>query len=121
MAVLSTIVRSNTATSDEHGEHKAHALVSYILLTIGLFTGVPLLIGAIWAMFNKSAAYGSVYHSHFVNATRIFWWSLFWCIIGAMLLFVGIGFVIWGIVWLWALYRVVNGLIKILSDESYPL
>jgi len=110
-----------TAASASSNEYKTHALIAYILLTIGLFTAIPLLFGAIWAMINKGSARGTLYHSHLVNVTRVFWWSLFWTIIGALFIVVGIGFVIWCVTWLWALYRVVNGLAKILADELYPV
>ena len=102
-------------------EYKAHALIAYILLSVGLFTGVPLLIGAIWAMIKKSGSIGTIYHSHLVNVTRIFWWSLFWCIIGSILTFIAIGYAIFAITWIWALYRVIDGLAKILVDEAYPV
>ena len=117
MSALAT----TTSTSSGSSEYKSHVLVSYILLAIGLFTAIPLLIGAIWAMIKKSGAYGTIYHSHLVNATRVFWWSLFWTISGALLIVVGVGYLIWCAAWLWALYRVVNGLAKVLADESYPL
>ena len=111
-----------TTSNIGSSEHKTHALVSYILLAIGLFTAIPLLFGAVWAMIKKSAAYGTIYHSHLVNATRVFWWSLFWSVIGFCLIpAIGIGFLIWCITWLWVLYRVVDGLAKILSDEPYPV
>lgn len=116
---MSVLMTSTSTVSSS--EHKTHALVSYILLAIGLFTAIPLLFGAVWAMVKKKAAYGTIYHSHLVNATRVFWWSLFWTIIGAFLTVVGIGYLIWCVTWLWVLYRVVNGLVKVLADESYPL
>jgi len=112
---------TTTSTSTSSNEYKAHALVSYILLTIGLFTAIPLLFGAIWAMIKKKGAYGTIYHSHLVNATRVFWWSLFWTIVGALFASVGVGFIIWAIAWVWVLYRLVDGLVKILSDEQYPV
>lgn len=110
-----------TTSTNRSGEYKTHALVSYILLAIGLFTAIPLLFGAVWAMITKKAALGTVYHSHLVNATRVFWWSLLWTIIGVVLIPIVIGFAIWAITWLWVLYRVVDGLAKILSDEPYPV
>ncbi len=110
-----------TTSNVTSSEYKTHALVSYILLALGLFTAIPLLFGAIWAMIKKSGAYGTIYHSHLVNATRIFWWSLFWTIIGAILIPVAIGFAVWGITWLWVLYRLVDGFAKILSDQPYPV
>lgn len=84
----------NITSSASSNEYKAHALLSYILLAIGLFTAIPLLFGAIWAMIQKKSAYGTIYHSHLVNATRVFWWSLCWMIVGAIFSAVGIGFVI---------------------------
>lgn len=117
MSALITTTSSGIGSS----EHKTHALVSYILLAIGLFTAIPLLFGAIWAMIKKKGAYGTLYHSHLVNATRIFWWSLFWTIIGAIFAVIFIGYAIWAVTWLWVLYRLVNGFAKILSDEPYPI
>lgn len=116
---MSVLMTSTAATGSN--EYKTHALLSYILLTIGLFTAIPLLFGAIWAMIKKRSAYGTIYHSHLVNATRVFWWSLFWTIVGAILVPIGVGFVIWCVAWLWALYRVVDGLVKVMSDEHYPV
>ncbi|MFQ3245225.1 MAG: putative membrane protein [Arenicella sp.] len=117
MSALAT----TTSTTSSSSEYKGHALVSYILLAIGLFTAIPLLLGAIWAMIQKKGARGTIYHSHLVNATRIFWWSLFWTIIGAVFIVIGVGYLIWCVTWLWVLYRVVNGLVKALSDEPYPV
>ena len=117
---MSAII-TTTSTTGSINEYKTHALVSYILLTIGLFTAIPLLFGAIWAMIQKKGAYGTIYHSHLVNATRMFWWSLFWTITGVILIPVIIGFAILGITWLWVLYRLVDGFVKILSDERYPV
>ena len=116
---MSTLITTTSVSGSS--EHKTHALISYILLAIGLFTAIPLLFGAIWAMVKKKAAYGSIYHSHLVNATRVFWWSLFWTVVGALLIVVFIGYLVWVAAWLWALYRIVNGLAKILSDEPYPI
>ena len=114
-----TVVVSKSASYDS--DSKSHALVSYILMGIGLFTAIPMLIGAVWAMFTRSGARGTIYHSHYTNAIRVFWWSLFWTIIGFILIFVLVGYAILGIVWLWALYRLVYGLAKIIADEPYPL
>lgn len=115
---MSTIIDHDTP---HDSESKTHALIAYILMTIGLFTAVPILIGAIWAMFKRRDAAGTVYHSHYTNAIRTFWWSLLWTIIGGILVYFVIGFAVLGIAWLWALYRMINGLVKIMADEAYPL
>jgi uncharacterized membrane protein len=100
---------------------KSHAIVAYVLLIAGLFTAIPILIGAVWAMVKKSSAIGTIYHSHYVNATRTFWWTLFWTILGCILAPVGIGLLMLGGVWVWAFYRLVKGFAEITSDQAYPL
>ncbi len=110
-----------TTVSPAMSEYKTHALIAYILFTVGLFTAIPILIGAVWAMIKKKGALGTPYHSHLVNTTRVFWWSIFWTILGAILAPFIIGFGVWAIAWLWALYRMINGFAKILSDQPYPI
>lgn len=64
---------SELITKSDYGEHKTNALISHILVVIGLFIAIPSLIGAVWAMLKKKSAQGSLYHSHLVKVTRIFW------------------------------------------------
>ena len=111
---------NNTSTVGD-SQRREHALIAYILLTIGLFTAIPVLIAAIWAMIKKGDSYGTIYHSHLVNTTRVFWWSLLWTIIGCLTLVIGIGFLVLAATWVWAFYRTVNGLAKVLGDQAYPL
>ncbi|MFT6407348.1 MAG: putative membrane protein [Arenicella sp.] len=115
---MNAVINTSSVVSSEY---KTHALVSYILLALGLFTAIPLLFGAIWAIIKKKGALGTIYHSHLVNITRIFWWSLLWLIIGGILTTILVGFAILGIAWLWGIYRVLNGFIKILADQPYPI
>lgn len=108
-------------TLSRGGDAKTHAMVAYFLMVLGLFTAIPILLGAIWAMVKKKAARGTIYHSHYVNATRTFWWSIFWTVLGCIFLVAGIGVIMLGITWLWVLYRLIRGLATITSDEVYPL
>ena len=115
---MSTTVNNSVL---DHSEQKTHALVSYILLAIGLFTAIPMLFGGIWAMIKRSSAAGTIYHSHYTNAIRTFWWTLAWTIVGIISIFILVGYAVLCITWLWALYRLVMGFSKILADEPYPL
>jgi len=108
-------------TVPHSGSLKTHALIAYFLLAIGLFTGIPMLFGGVWAMFTRRRALGSVYHSHYTNAIRTFWWTLFWTVIGVILILALVGYLILGAVWIWALYRLINGFAKIIADEPYPV
>ncbi len=119
---MNTVMEGSSNHSAEHSSApKTHALVAYFLMIIGLFSAIPILLGAIWAMIKKKSARGTIYHSHYINATRTFWWSLFWTVIGCVLIPAGIGLLILAITWVWILYRLVRGLATITSDETYPL
>ena len=111
---------SNHISSDS-SDAKTHALVAYILILVGMFTAIPMLIGAVWAMVKRRDALGTIYHSHYSNAIRVFWYTVAWTIVGAILIFAVVGYAILALVWLWALYRLINGLVKISADEGYPL
>ena len=115
---MSTTIHQTTI---DNSDAKTHAIVSYVLLIIGLFTAIPMLFGGIWAMVKRGDALGTIYHSHFTNAIRTFWWTLAWTIIGFILIVIGVGYLILCATWLWALYRIVNGFAKITSDVAYPL
>ena len=61
--------------------------------------------------------------SHFSWQIRTFWWSVLWCVLGALLFITIIGIVIawplWAVAWLWALYRVIKGWIKL--NDAKPV
>lgn len=115
---MSKVIDHSLSTDSEA---KTHAIIAYALLALGMFTAVPMLIGAIWAMIKRKTALGTIYHSHYTNSIRIFWWTLFWTIIGCILIFVVVGWGILAAVWIWALYRIINGFGKITADTIYPL
>ena len=114
---MNTVIDSSAVQASDA---KTHALIAYFLMVLGLFTAIPILLGAIWAMVKKKAALGTLFHSHYVNATRTFWWSLFWMVIGCITIPAGIGILILGLTWVWVLYRLIRGLALITSDEAYP-
>lgn len=121
---MTSIIDSNDSSGERphsSSDSKTHALIAYVLMTIGFFTAIPMFVGAIWAMFTRKNAHGTLYHSHYTNAIRVFWWSLLWAIIGWATAVFMVGFAILGIAWLWGIYRIIYGLAKIMADEPYPL
>jgi uncharacterized membrane protein len=98
---------------------KTNALISYILMAIGIFTGIFWFIGAIWAMVKKEDAINTPYYDHYTNIIRTFWWGLLWTVIGIVtwMLFIG-GFIVF-IAWMWSIYRIIKGLARITSNKPY--
>jgi uncharacterized membrane protein len=80
----------------------------YLLYAVALFTGVPMFIGVIIAYITRPPR-GTLFRSHFDWAITTFWVTLILGIIGAILTWILIGWLILGILWLWTLYRIVRG------------
>lgn len=98
---------------------KNHALISYIFMVIGIFTGFFWILGAIWAMVKKDEARNTPYYDHYSNIISTFWWGLLWTGIGIVTWVLVVGIFITFIAWVWAVYRVVKGLARITSDQPY--
>lgn len=98
---------------------KNNALASYVLMAIGIFTGIFWFIGAIWAMVKKEDAINTPYYDHYTNIVKTFWWGLLWTVIGILtwMMFIG-GFIVF-IVWIWSIYRIIKGLARITSNKPY--
>jgi uncharacterized membrane protein len=95
------------------------ALIVYILYLVGYLTGgVIWLIGVIIAHVQIGHA-DPVLASHYRFQIRTFWIGLAYMIAGFLLMFILIGFVIWGWLFLWSLVRNIKGLL--LLNEGRPI
>ncbi|CUS48703.1 MAG: putative membrane protein [Idiomarinaceae bacterium HL-53] len=98
---------------------KSNAMIAYALMVAGLFTGIFWFIGAFWAWFKRNEAVGTIYHSHLQNIVATFWWGLLWVAIGLVLMLVLIGYLVLFAAYIWMIFRLINGISKILSNEAY--
>jgi uncharacterized membrane protein len=98
---------------------KNNALIAYILMCLGAFTGLFWLAGAIWAMLKKADAKGTIFADHYSNITKTFWWGLGFSLLGFVLIFVAVGYLVLLAVWVWSVFRIVKGLVQITSNKSY--
>lgn len=95
-------------------------LAVYILYAVGVFTGLPALIGIIINHVKVGDTVGTVYRSHFSWQMRSFWWSVLWGFVGWITLFIGVGFIVLGLNWLWLVYRLVRGFLNWNDGKPMP-
>lgn len=100
---------------------KTAALVSYLCLVAGYFTGLFWLIGGIWAIVKRGDCEGTRYTGHLNNAISVFWWGAGLCVIGVVTVHIIIGFFILLFTFIWSVYRLVKGLALLTSNKPYPL
>ena len=111
--------RPETAvTQGTAGRAAAHA--TYALYAVALFTGVPWLLGAILAYVARGNA-EPLYASHLTYSIRTFWWTLLWGIVGTITTFILIGWAILGILWLWHVWRITRGWLRLADGRLAPL
>lgn len=89
----------------------------YALYLVSLFTAVPAFLGVVVAYLRRGAARGTIYESHYRHAIRTFWWGLFWLVVGLVLQFLLVGYVILGLLWLWFMWRTCKGWLVLIDDR----
>ncbi|MFZ4650336.1 MAG: DUF4870 family protein [Rubrivivax sp.] len=92
-------------------------LAVYVLQALSLFFGVSALVAIIINYVKRDDVAGTVYQSHFDWQIRTFWWGLLWLCVGAVLAILMVGFIVLFGVWLWFVYRVVKGFLKLTEGK----
>lgn len=94
--------------------------VLYGLYAIHWLTGgITGLVAIIINYVKRADVVGTRYQAHFEWQIRTFWRALILYLIGFALIFVGVGFFILGLVWVWTLYRIIKGWLYL--NDNKPL
>ena len=104
-------------TPEELAGLKTVTMAVYILQALSFLWGITALIGLIINYVKREDARGTVYESHFNWQIRSFWWALLWAVIGLLLAILLVGFVVLFVAWIWMIYRVVKGFLKLTEGK----
>lgn len=105
-------------TTEQLAGLKQITLVVYVLQALGYLTGGLTAIAAIIINYvKKPDVAGTLYESHFEWQIRTFWWGLVWGVVGFVLMFVAVGFFVWFAAWIWMIYRVVKGWLRLTENQ----
>lgn len=101
-------------------QNKSITQVIYGLYAAGYFTGGLTSIAAIIMNYVKrDDVAGTLYESHFRWQIRTFWFSLLWGAISTILTFIVIGIIGWIALFVWGIYRIVVGWLRL--SEGKPM
>jgi len=95
-------------------------VVAYALYAVGLF---GLLLPSVFALvlnYQRRDRSGPCYGSHHRWMIRTFWWGIFWGVLGLLLFFVLIGYVVLVGLSVWWVYRVIRGALALADEEPMP-
>ena len=99
--------------------NKGNANLVYILYLASLVIGVTGIVGVVMAYLGKDEA-DPVTKSHYLNQIHIFWKALAFSLIGLVLMFVLIGFLVFIATAIWYIIRTVKGMQLLAKGEPYP-
>ena len=99
---------------------KTIATVVYALHVAGFFTGIAWIVAIVMNYVKLDDARGTWLESHFRWQIRTFWWGLLWAAIGALTVFVLIGFAILFADAVWIIYRIVKGWLNLAENKPLP-
>ena len=99
---------------------KTLTIVVYALQGLGFFNGITWIVAVIINYVKRDDVKGSWLESHFSWQIRTFWWGLLWGAIGALLMFVLVGFAVWFAAAVWIIYRIVKGWLYLNENKPLP-
>jgi uncharacterized membrane protein len=109
---------ASAKSPEELGSLKTITMVVYALQALSFLWGVTAIVGIIINYVKREDAAGTVYQSHFDWQIRTFWFGLLWGVVGFLLIFaLGLGFLILFVAWVWMIYRVVKGWLKLTEGK----
>ncbi len=93
----------------------------YILYALSYFTGITAIVGIVINYVKREEAAGTWLESHFRWQIRTFWFGLLWAVIGAMTVFVAVGFAVLFANFVWIIYRIVKGWLNLNDNKPMPV
>lgn len=106
-------------TADELNHLKTVTTAVYVLQALSFLWGLTAIVAVIVNYVKREDVKGTLFESHFDWQIKSFWWSLLWLVVGTVLMIVGVGFIILFAAWVWMIYRVVKGWLKL--SEGKPV
>jgi uncharacterized membrane protein len=99
---------------------KTLTAVVYGLQAAGFVIGITWIVAIVVNYVKKDDVAGTWMESHFRWQIRTFWWGLLWGVIGVVLAFVLVGFVVLFADAVWVIYRIVKGWLNLNDGKPVP-
>lgn len=108
---------SSQLSEEELKSRRTLTLIIYALQGLSFVIGVTGLVAIIMNYVKRSDMQGTWLESHFRWQIRTFWYALLWFVVGFVLMWIGVGFLVILANSVWAIYRIVRGILNLLDNK----
>ena len=91
--------------------------IIYFLYAASIFAGITAVVAIIINYLKRDDVAGTWLETHFRWQIRTFWFSIIWGFIGMLTFWIGVGIVIWIAAGIWAIYRIVKGMLNFYDNK----
>lgn len=111
----------NVAVANAEIERSAKSLTTliYVLYAASFLVGITAIVAIIMNYIKKGDVAGTFLESHFRWQIRTFWFGLLWSVVGGLLMVVVVGWAVIAANFVWLIYRIVKGLLRL--NENKPM
>jgi uncharacterized membrane protein len=99
---------------------KTLTMVVYALQAAGFFVGLTWIVAIVMNYVKREDVAGTLLESHFTWQIRTFWFGLLWGVVGAILMLILIGWLVWIAAGIWIIYRIVKGWLNLNDGKPMP-
>ena len=110
-----------TPEADKLASLKTLTTVIYGLYALSLVFGVTAIIAIVLNYIKKDEARGTWLDSHFTWQIRTFWWGVVWFVLGGLTWIIFIGGIVWGVAYVWFIYRIAKGWLNLNDNKPMPI
>ncbi|OXR49550.1 MULTISPECIES: hypothetical protein [unclassified Pusillimonas] len=112
-----TLQPGNGSNPEKVASLKTITTVIYALQALSFFVGITSLVAIIINYVKLSDTKGTWLESHFRWQIRTFWYGILWCVVGFLLTFVLVGYLVLAGVVVWFIYRIVKGWLRLADNK----
>jgi len=112
---------STPAADEKTASLKTLTTVIYALYALALFAGVSAIVAIVLNYIKREEVQGTWLESHFKWQISTFWWSVVWCVVGGLTFIILIGWVVWGVAFVWFVYRIAKGWLNLSDNKPMPV
>jgi uncharacterized membrane protein len=91
-----------------------------VVFSLGMLSFIPLIINYL----KRPDAAGTFVYTHHSWQIRSFWWYVLWMCVGGILFVTLVGIpvamLVWGLAWLWKVYRLIRGFLDLNGNKAMP-